>query len=52
MYKLLYLFILLRIGQCEMDQNLDQNEPKWILFGSKDRDHFCSTWKRVNEVGN
>ena len=45
---MLYLFILLRIGQCEMEEN----EPKWILFGSKDRDHFCSTWKRVNEVGN
>lgn len=40
MYHLFYLFILLRIGKCENDQN----EPDWILFGTKDRVTVYITW--------
>ena len=40
MYHLFYLFILLRIGKCENDQN----ESNWILFGTKDRVTVCITW--------
>ena len=39
MFHLFYLFILLRIGKCENDQN----EPNWILFGTKDRITVCVT---------
>ena len=35
MIHLFYLFILLRIGNGE----LDQNEPNWTLLGTKDRDN-------------